>query len=368
MTSPSSTIPVEYRYIFGTLGTERIIAEIPLFGVYMEMELNVGGRLDGTLNLDQTGKRNQDLIDATIPGQCWVIVERNGIPIWGGFVWSRTYQSQSKTLQLFAQHFQQYPLYQLIRTDFLRLGVGQQRILLDMWVNMQAVQGRNINVNQPSSIPTDVILKTANVKATDFKFYGEVMSSIADAVDGFDWTIDITKSGNYYIKTLRTGYPTLGNPDPNRLIFDYPGSILNYYATESMPGSGTNVFTLGAGEGDTMLTFENAQQAMLDTGFPRWDVVVSRKDISSSTLLASVGEQEGAIRKPPMLILKPSLKANKVPEFGSFGLGDACTLVITDPRFPNTLNFQTRIAKWTLTPQSSDNSDEFTLIFAGDEN
>lgn len=365
MTSP--TIPVDYRYIFGTLGTERVIAEIPLFGTYMEMELNVGGRFDGTFNLDQTGKRNEDLIAATIPGQCWVVVERNGIPIWGGFVWSRTYQSQSKTCQIFAQHFQQYPLYELIRTDFIRINTDQQRVLLDMWVHMQQVQGRNINVNQPSSYPTSVLTKNIDVSSTDFKFYGEVMSSIADAVDGFDWTVDITKSGSNYIKTLRVGYPTLGNPDPSRLIFEYPGSILNYYATESMPGSGTNVFTLGAGEGDTMLFYENVQQLMIDTGFPRWDVIVSRKDIGSPTLLESVGQQEGAIRKPPMLILKPSLKANKIPEFGSFGLGDACTLVINDARFPNTLNFQTRIVKWTLSPQSADNTDEFNLIFAGDE-
>jgi hypothetical protein len=365
MTSP--TIPVDYNYVFGTLGTERVIAEIPLFGTYMELELNVGGRFDGTFNLDQTGKRNEDLIAATIPGQCWVIVERNGIPIWGGFVWSRTYQSQSKTVQIFAQHFQQYPLYQLIRDDFVRLGIDQQRILLDLWVHMQQVQGRNININQPSLIPVATLTKNVDIKAIDFKYYGEVMSSIADSIDGFDWTIDITKSGSNYIKTLRTGYPTLGNPDPSRLIFEYPGSILNYYATESMPGSGTNVFTLGAGEGDTMIIYENIQQLMLDTGFPRWDVTISRKDISNDALLVSVGQQEGAIRKPPMLILKPTLKANMIPEFGSFGLGDACTIKIDDSRFPNKLNFPTRIVKWTLNPQSSDNSDEFNLIFAGDE-
>lgn len=364
MTSP--TIPVDYRYVFGTLGTERVIAEIPLFGTYMEMELNVGGRFDGTFNLDQTGKRNEDLIAATIPGQCWVVVERNGTPIWGGFVWSRTYQSQSKTCQIFAQHFQQYPQYQLIRNKFIR-SEEQQQILLDLWADMQTVQGRNINVNQPSILPATIVSRNIDIEASEFKFYGEVMSSFADGVNGFDWTIDITKSGSNYIKTLRTGYPTLGNPDPSRLIFDYPGSILNYYATESMPGAGTNVFMLGAGEGDSMLVYENVQRSMLDTGFPRWDVIVSRKDISSQSLIQAAGQQEGAVRKPPMLILKPTLKANKVPEFGSFGLGDACTLVINDARFPDTLNFQTRIVKWTLSPQSSDNTDEFNLIFAGDE-
>lgn len=366
MTSPVQR-QVEYRYIFGTLGTERVIAEIPLFGTYMDLELNVGGRFDGTFNLDQTGKRNQDLIDATIPGRCFVIVERNGIPIWGGFVWSRTYQSQAKTVQLFAQHFMQYPNYQLIREDFNRFGQDQQQAFLDLWFHMQRVPGRNINVNPPAIPPALALTKFVDVLATDFKYYGEIMSSLADADNGFDWVIDIAKYNDGYIKTLRTGYPFLGQPDPSRMIFEYPGSILNYYATEAMTDAGTNVFTLGSGEGDTMLFYEAIAQDLLDAGFPRWDVTAPHKDIDLQPRIEAIGRQEGTIRRPPKMVIKPELKANIVPEFGSFGLGDAATVVIRDPRFPVEKDFQTRIVKWMLNPESSENVDEFKLIFAGDE-
>lgn len=366
MTSPVQR-QVEYRYIFGSLRTEAVIAEIDLFGTYMDMELNVGGRFDGSFNLDQTGKRNADLIAATIPGRSFVIVERNSVPIWGGFIWSRTYQSQAKSVQLYAQHFMQYPQYQLIRSDFTRFGMDQQQAFLDLWADMQAVPGRNININPPATAPAFALTKLVDVKASDFKYYGEVMSGLSDAADGFDWLIDIAKYNNGYIKTLRTGYPALGQLDPTRMIFEYPGSVLNYYATEAMTDAGTNVFTLGAGEGDTMLIHEAVAQDLLDAGFPRWDVFSSRKDLDIQSVVDSIGEQEGSVRRPPKLVMKPELKADVVPEFGSFGLGDACTFVIKDARFPTEKRFETRIVKWTLQPQSSDNTDEYFVIFAGDD-
>jgi hypothetical protein len=366
MTSPV-TRHSDYRYIFGSLRTERIIAEIPLFGTYMDLELNVGGRFDGSFQLDQTGKRNQDLVDATIPGKCFVIVERNGVPIWGGFVWSRTYQSQAKSLQLYCQHFMQYPTYQLIRSDFFRFGSDQQQVFLDLWAHMQAVPGRNININQPAVAPTMALQKLVDVRASDFKYYGEIMSTLADANDGFDWLIDINAYNDGYIKTLRTGYPSLGSLDPSRMIFEYPGSILNYYATEAMTDAGTNVFTVGSGEGDAMPFHEEVAQDLLDTGFARWDVLAPRKEIESQTDLDVIGVQEGLVRRPPKLVFKPELKADVVPEFGSFGLGDAATLRIRDARFPSGKSFATRLVKWTLQPQSTDNTDEYNLIFAGDE-
>ena len=332
----------------------------------MDLELNKGGKFDGSFNLDMTGFDNKTLLDATIPGRCWVVCERNGRPFWTGYIWSRTYQSQAKSVQLYGQSFETYPNYQLIRNTFDH--ANEQLILFNqLWSEMQAVEGRNLNIN-PSITPTPMInFKETVTEPTDFKFYGEIISSIADSSDGFDWTIDVAKSGSQYIKTLRTGYPTLGSPDPSRLTFEYPGSILNYYATESMTDAGTNVFTLGAGEGTEMIFTEYVHQDQIDSGSARWDVTSSRKDIDNQANMDSFGTQEGIIRRPPMLIIKPTLKANKIPEFGEFGLGDACNLIMKDARFPQGFVFPTRITKWALQPQSAENTDEFALTFAGDE-
>lgn len=357
----------EYRYIFGSLRDEQIVAEIPLYGTFMDLELNVGGQFNGSFNLDQSGISNRVLLDATSPGRTWVVCERNGDPVWAGFIWSRTYQSQSKSIQLFANSFEKYPAKQLMRTQFTRIA-DQLQIFKDLWADMQLGLGRNININLPTATPPVVVLKSVDIAPTDYKYYSEVMDALATGTTGFDWTIDIAKSGQYYIKTLRYGYPVTGSPEPKNLTFEYPGDILNYYATESMAEAGTNVFTLGNGEGTSMPNREVTHQDLLDGGFPRWDSVAPHKDVDSQSAIDAIAIQEAAVRRPPMLVMKPTLKANLIPEFGSFGLGDACNVYIKDPRFPEGFTFTSRVIKWTLNPEASDQPDEFTIIFAGDEN
>lgn len=360
-----------YRYVFGTLRDEKIIAEIPLYGTYMDLELNAGGRFDGNFSLDMTGYDNQVLLDATIPGRCFVVVERDDKPIWGGFVWSRTFQSQSKNVQIYAQSFENYPQYQLVRSSFSRSSDEQLDIFHELWTHMQAVDGRDINIIAELNAHEVVVRKTVEVLASDYKFYYEIMSSLSDASDGFDWIIDIFKDGPSYRKVLRTGYPTLGTPDPSNLIIEYPGAILNYYATESMSVSGTNVFTLGSGEGSAMVFKQTTQTQLVNLGFPRWDYVSSHKDVEKQALIDTIANKEKVARKPPMMVIKPTIKAGRpdvvTPDFSSFGLGDACRLVIRDSRFPSGFNFDTRIIKWALKPQQNESTEEYTLLFQGDE-
>jgi hypothetical protein len=355
----------DYRYIFGSLRDEQIIAEIPLYGTYMDLEMNVGGRLDGSFQLDMAGISNSVLLDATIPGKRFVVCERNGIPIWAGYVWSRTYQSQAKAFQLYCESFEYFPTHQLVRQDYHAFD-EQLDLFRNLWNQMQAIPGRNMNIQVPTGANPNVVDKEVDVLATDFKYYAEIMANMANGTNGFDWTIDVAKDGNLYRKTLRYGYPSLGSPDAGLITFDYPGSILNYYANETMSDAGTHVYAVGSGEGSTAVFGASENNTMVAQGWPRWDIVVAHKDATGG--LSSVAAQEGINRRPPRLLVKPTMKADRVPEFGSFSLGDACTLVIRDSRFPTGFSFQSRILKWTLQPQSSQNTDEFSLVFAGDEN
>lgn len=355
----------EYNYLFGLLRNERILAEIPLHGTYCDLELNVGGRFDGSFNLDMSGFDNATLIEATTPGRCWVAVIRNGKCIWTGFIWSRTYQSQAKSVQMFAQSFEKYPEYQLIRSS-LSLSLDDQRnIFRQLWTGMQAVTGRDINIRIPSAFDV-VVPATFEVLDTDFKFYAEAMSELADTATGFDWTIVPSMDGNLIAKDLSIGYPYLGTTSTS-VVFEYPGSILNYYATESMADAGTNVFTLGSGEGSSSVYAESTQDAMITYGWPRWDTIVNRKEINDQFVITGLAGTEGARRKPPMLTIKPTMKANVDPKFGFFGLGDTARVDIVDARFPAGKSFTSRVTKWTLQPQSSQNTEEYTVLFENDE-
>lgn len=357
----------DYRYIFGTLLTENVIEEIPMYGTYMTMEMNTGGQFQGTFQLDQTGKSNEALIAATIPGRTWVACERNNVCIWHGFIWSRVYSAQSKSLQLFAMSFENYPKKRIIEQDLSYVGTDPRNIFRNLWSTMQAATNSNMNINIPSAFTTATSMGL-DVLATEYRYFDEVMSELSDGENGFDWYIGVAKDGANYKKSLLIGQPLLGSIEsPTMVTFEYPGNITQYYMTEFMSDAGTDIKIIGGGEGSSMNVGTYQNTLMYSQGWPRWDVDITRKDITSSTTLTAFAAQQAIVRMPPMNVIKLTVNGNIAPiEFGTFNLGDACKIVIKDPRNPNTFSGSKRLLKWELTPPSSQNVEEAQLTFEGD--
>lgn len=358
-----------YRYVFGTLLNEKIVEEIPLYGVYISMEMNNGGQLQGTFQLDQTGKDNASLIAGTIPGRSWVACERNGVCIWHGFVWSRVYSAQSKSVQLFCMSFDNYAKKRLIDRDLTYDSVERLNIFTDLWNQMQSDTNSNMNINIPTTIYTTVFPKDLTILATDYRYYDEVMSELSDGINGFDWYIGVAKDGAFYRKTLLIGYPTLGSlPNSSMTVFEYPGNITQYYMTESMIDAGTNITVIGGGEASETIAGKFDNTDMYSQGWPRWDTDISRKDITDQGTINAFASQLALVRKPPMNVIKLTVKGNIPPvEFGTYNLGDTCQIIIKDARNPDSgFSGAKRLLKWELTPESSDNTEEATLTFEGD--
>lgn len=351
-------------YVFGDLLAGTIIAEIPLYGVSI-LEKFGGGELRGTFQLDQTNRHNEVLVAATIPGRCFVVAERDAIPIFAGYVQTRTYQSQAKSTQLFCRGFAAYPERRFIRSDINYINVDQMTIFRDLW-NLMQTDPDSVRVDIFSAFTTGVNLDL-KVLASEFKSYGQIFEQLADGDTGFDWRIDTTRAGGTYVHSLRAGYPVLGSTDASRIVFEYPGNILNYWKNETLSEAGTYVYTIGAGEGSSMLTATVAHFDLLNNGFPRYDVEISRKDVTSQTVLNALGRQEGAKHKVPLPSFTVEVKADKDPTFGTYTLGDACRLVINDPMHPNIFQKDTRLVGWDYRPPSSDSTEEARLMFEGDE-
>jgi hypothetical protein len=134
-----------------------------------------------------------------------------------------------------------------------------------------------------------------------------------------------------------------------------------------MADSGTNLLMVGGGEGSDMVTAKFEHTDLLDSGMARWDVSVARKDIADLSLLQEVAGVVAQVRRSPMTTIKATIKGDRVPEIGSFALGDACTIVIKDARNPAGLIKPTRLIEWELHPPSSEHVEEASLLFEGDE-
>lgn len=353
-----------FAYVFGDLKTGQVIYTIPCRGVDINAKLNGGGDLRGTFSLDMTGYSNAAMLSATIPGLSFVIVEYNNTVIWDGFITSRWYQSQAKTIQFYAKHISAFPSTQRMDIDFVRANVEQTSIFVDLWNLMQSDPLRNINVTVPTALP-NLQLKSCNVHSYDYKSFLSIMTDISDGLQGFDWTVSTAKSGGAYVRTLRFGYPHLmPSASTNSLVFEYPGAITNYYATES--DISTRIVGLGNGSGSDMLT-SSVTFSDIETLGLRMDGTVSLKEISNQIVLNDLTQQYAAVHKPPGMTISATVLVNTPPIFGSYDIGSAARVIIKDSRFSTVYDHSTWITAWNLKPSSSNDVGTVNLTFAGDD-
>jgi hypothetical protein len=98
---------VTYRYFVTNIVTNEVIAELPLTGVSYEKAVKDAGSFSGTLSLSQETE-GIDVYNATMPGKNAIYVLRNGECVWGGPIWSRSYDVVSKSISINANEFTSY--------------------------------------------------------------------------------------------------------------------------------------------------------------------------------------------------------------------------------------------------------------------
>jgi len=99
--------PAEYRYYTVDLLTNNVIAEIPFTSVSYERALSKAGSFSGTIPMIEA-TASYNLYETTMPGKTALYVLRNGVCVWGGIIWSRSYSPSSKTLNVDGQEFISY--------------------------------------------------------------------------------------------------------------------------------------------------------------------------------------------------------------------------------------------------------------------
>lgn len=107
ITTQPSSLTAEYRYFVHDLVTNDFITEIPFKGVSYSRSLREAGDFQGDIPvIDAT--YNLDLYNSLLPGKRAIYVTRDGKCVWGGIVWSRTYNIKDKVLSVQASEFTSY--------------------------------------------------------------------------------------------------------------------------------------------------------------------------------------------------------------------------------------------------------------------
>jgi len=102
----SVTAPV-YRYYTADLLTNKILSEIPFRQVSYERALKGAGAFTGKIPIIEA-TRSFDIYTSTFPGNTALYVLRDGVCVWGGIIWSRSYNLVEKALVVNASEFTSY--------------------------------------------------------------------------------------------------------------------------------------------------------------------------------------------------------------------------------------------------------------------
>lgn len=354
-----------YRYLFANLLTNEIIAELPLTGVSFTQQLNQAGTLQGHLLLSGMATEQFNVNASTIPAKTAIYVDRNGDLVWGGVIWGRTYNSADQTLSLIAREFESYFERRRITTTTAFTNTDQLVIARTLIDNAQAVPYGDIGVitgSETSGVLVDRIYYDYELKGV----YPAVQD-LSRAEDGFDFNIKVEYDPitEEPIKTLILGYPRTGTiydiNDPDALVFIFPaGNIVEYEYPEDGAIAANSVYAQGAGSNEGKL-IENAQDtSKFAEGWALLEDQANYSDVTDVTLLQELAIGQVRATAYPPTVIKIVVPAYVTPEFGSYDLGDDARLIITDERFPETLDAVYRIVSLSVQP-GEDGPERVTL-------
>jgi hypothetical protein len=360
-----------YRYLFVDLLSNTIIGELPLTGVGFTQQLNQAGTLQGHLLLSGVNANKFNVDPSTIPAHCGIYVDRDGILVWGGVIWGRTYNSTSQTLTFSAQEWISYFDHRRVTQDVEFTNIDQLVIAKTLIENAQAAPYGNINVGYNSAgQTTSGVLVSRTYYYYEFKNVFQAIQDLSRQSDGFDFVIDVGYDNitGLPVKYFNTYYPRSGEiysaGNLNIPVFIFPaGNIVEYEYPEDGSVVANTVYALGAGSNEGKLLATGQDTARLLEGWALLETTANYSDITDQTVLDNLATAQSLATSYPPVVLKVVVPAYVDPVFGTYAVGDDTRIIITDSRFPNTLDEIYRIVGLTVQP-GEDGPERVTLTLA----
>jgi len=342
----------QYRILFSDLLTGQINAEIPVTGVALTRQINSAGTASFHVLVSDVNSGKYNIVNATQPGRTQVWIDRNGVLVFGGIIWNRSYTSSNQTLTITAQEFESYFAHRYITTTQVFNNVDVFTIVQTLVNQAQAVTGGNIGVVVPTNLSGVTASKT--YYSYELRSVAAAITDLAKANNSFDWAITYAyDGGGTPVKTLSLGSPRLGTAysasNLSAPVLEFPsGNILDYEYPEDGTIAANTVYAIGAGSNEGKLIGTATSSAQLTAGWPLLEVTANYTDIADSTLLGNLASgQLKAVLNPPVtmkVVLNPSVD----PVYGTYNLGDDVRLRIFDDRFPNGIDTTYRIMALSL--------------------
>lgn len=353
-----------YRYLVVDLRTDSVLAELPFTGVSFSQEINAIGSWQGEILMTDVQEEYMNIVNSTVPGRSGIYVDRNGVLVWGGIIWGRSYDSDSQTLKINAREFLSYFERRRIVADQVFTNADQLTVAQTLINNAQYGSG-NIGV----AVGTETSGVTIDKTYYGYELKG-VFSAIQDlsrSLAAFDFRIKVSYDNNgLFVKTLELGYPRLGTPysatDVSAPVFEFPaGNVIGYEYPEDGTLAANTIYAVGSGSNEGKLIESATNVNYLSAGWPVLEDSANYSDISDIDLLANLASGQLAAQVYPPTTLKIVAPAAQDPQLGSFDVADDVRVRIRDPRFPNGIDATYRLVSLSVTVGDSGSGETMTL-------
>jgi hypothetical protein len=319
----------EYRYLLRDVITGDLLGEVPFISANYSDVLNAPGSFSGTLGLQQPAKLTSVLRDALNlidQGRLTLFVDRAGVMVWGGFLWTTDCDYDAGTCTLNGEGYLSYYRKRLILGDLTYTGVDQITIAKNLvdYANAAFYSWGGLPV-----VTTDVtasgVLRDRTYLASETKWVGESLEQLAAVEDGFDFRFEPQwASGIPQIRFLTT-FPNTGRSTDT--VFDLGTQVKGLRVTHDATTLANRVMAIGATLASTDAPLTSSALNLRSIGAsPLYDDVVNFTDVSNPlTLRQHAGRR---IQRGSTAIVIPSVDVdpNQAPTFGSYAVGDIVTL------------------------------------------
>ena len=356
-----------YRYFLCDLMSNTLIQELPLESVTFSRRLSGSSNFQGFFGLDREGFDNATILEATTPGRTCLYIDRDGVLVWGGIIWNRTWAEQSKSIQITGQTFDSYFAKADIETTLNYQNVDQRNIIIQLIRKMQEKSSRNMRIITPPLYPTKIV-QAARYNDYECWTYAKAIEFLMSNTDSPDYTVDVRYGVTGAFERVLVIDNVLGAPvDTTSILFNYPGNVKNFWFPENCARSANTIKGIGAGEGSGMWRAVSTNAAQISTGYPEFVEFFTDKAIMDDKVLKSRTDSELIRLLPPVTVPTFEINSELEPQFGTYNLGDYARISVESSRFPDSKTFTSRIIGWDVTPTRGDAQENVSLVLQGAE-
>lgn len=332
-----------YTYLAARLADGQVLDELPATMFTFEETLNRPGGWSATLPLRHPRVTRSLLAEVT--STVWAV--RDGQVLGGGICWSPQADTSQGTLTVGGEG-----LWALWRDGRATVtgragmtwaggtgsevrfnGVDQFDIVADLIGHAGAAGGRvdlPVVYHGPAPDGRSGVLRDRSYFTYEASAVGELVENLAEVIDGFDFTLDVTLVDSRVRPALHLWYPQVGRQTD--VLFEQRRNVevLNWAADGARYAN--VVRAMGAGEGDDMLlSTATATSQIAPTGpYPRVETAFSNKDVK----LAATLDAQAAARLATSSIVPETLTVQVVDTvdsaLGTYRCGDQVTVSCHD--------------------------------------